>query len=551
MLMFRIIVTVLLLCLLNLNATAHSLSSHSDAASCQGDDTLSEAASEQSRVSIKKATAVGQAPVLMQVQVEAGKTNLREILQSRARINVLEAQDRSYALASSATARVVGHMRRFRADPANVAEALTKGISAVQSAFPLFMKSPPEISKGISMLGLAVLDSIDILLTEEGKKDWHNYEKFQLLWKQAFNELPSTADDIKQSLESYSASGNPAELIKAIFDILTEAVEAILNIEMSEIGQEIARFIDAVKDTFTFVGEAVREYEKGDIPASIETTYFGLRTVATTLIPQEKQDELAFILVVGSLDGLVGGLSKDLLDYKRKIVEPTVCWKEAKSRGWSKPTLCPEGYTWDHEKHCWPEMCWEAAADCMANFTYMGKVHKGCSVDHYNAPWCSHDKDFQWYSGWSECVKVPCKRSPSLLSTGLDSAARWKHQVNGTIPARCDPSSKYLEKIGGWCYAECPLGYEADGGRCWTSCSGGVSAEWPLMCGRDMGVLMTAAVEMASAVLHAAFTAATLVEKIKLMGVNVETVAATVDMLIKLSKPFSYSICSQQHLSLA
>lgn len=482
-----------------------------------------------------------QPPVLMQVQAEASKTS--DILQSRARADGTVEHNRNVA-----TASIVAHMRRFRADPSNIVEALTKGIRAVQSAFPFFMNNPPEISKGISTLGLALLESIDVLLTEDGKKSWSGYEKFQQLWKKAFEELPATADDIKRALDSFSSSGDPAELTKAIFGILTEAVDTILNVETNEIGHEIARFIDTVKDTFSFVGEAVHEFEKGDIPASVETTYFGLRSVAKILVPEDQQNDAVFTTVVGALDGLVGGLSQDMLDYKRKSMEKAVCWKDAKSRVWTKPSVCPERYAWDHKKHCWPEMCWEPAVDCVPNFKYKGHAYKSCSVANHNKPWCSHDEEFGWGSSWSDCVKVKCHRAASLVSAGLEETTAWKRQINGTIPASCDASSKHPEKIGGWCYSKCPLGYEPDGGRCWTACSGGVPASWPLMCGRDAGVLMSASVEMASALLHVAMTGATVAEKVNASGVDAEIVSTTIDTFIKLGKPFSYSTCSQLHI---
>jgi len=299
----------------------------------------------------------------------------------------------------------------------------------------------------------------------------------------------------------------------------------------------------------TTVGEALHEFEKGDVPASIETVYLGLRSVATSMLPKDKQDDAAFTFIVGALDRLVGGLSQDLIDFKKKQMDKTVCWKESKRRGWTKPSHCSDGYAWDHDTHCWPEECWKPSAKCVSKFEYHGQQYDSCSINDHHKPWCSKAKKHMPWSGWDECARTPCEHLPSLAQQGA-AAWRWR-RTNGTVPAHCDPSSKFLEMTAGWCYEKCPQGFEPDEGRCWTTCTGGVGADWPLMCGRDEGVLKSAATEMASCVLRAATVATMIVKQAQENGAGATTINATIDMFMKLGKPFSYATCSTRHFDMA
>lgn len=123
--------------------------------------------------------------------------------------------------------------------------------------------------------------------------------------------------------------------------------------------------------------------------------------------------------------------------------------------------------------------------------------------------------------------------------------------MNGTTPAQCSPSSQFPEMIAGWCYANCSQGFEPDEGRCWTTCTGGVPTDWPLMCGRDESALKSAATEMASSVLRALTTATMIVNQVQEHGVNTTTIKDTIDMFVKLSKPFAFAICSKRHFDTA
>jgi hypothetical protein len=411
------------------------------------------------------------------------------------------------------------------------------------------MQSPPDVPEAISVLGASLLESIDLLLTDEAKRSWPDYGKLKVLLKNFFDQLPTSSDSIESGLDSFSSSGNPAELIKAVFDILTEAIETILSVEPNEVGEEIARFVGQLKDMVTTVGEALHEFEKGDVPASIETVYLGLRSVATSMLPKDAQDDAAFAFIVTALDRLVGGLSQDLMDFKKKQMNKTVCWKESKRRGWTKPRHCSDGYAWDYDSHCWPEECWEPSAKCASKFEYSGQQYDGCSVSGHHKPWCSHDESHKFWSGWDECTRIPCEHLASSLSQQA-MAARRLRRVNGMVPAQCDPSSKFPDMTAGWCYEKCPQGFEPDEGRCWTTCNGGVGTDWPLMCGRDEGVLKSAATEMASSVLRAATAATMIFKQTQENGVEATTIKATIDMFMKLGKPFSYATCSKRHFDM-
>merc|ERR1711920_333121 len=151
---------------------------------------------------------------------------------------------------------------------------------------------------------------------------------------------------------------------------------------------------------------------------------------------------------------------------------------------------------------------------------------------------------YRWRQ-WSNCQQVPCDDALSLVSSNLDRAVSEK-APKGTLPARCDDSdgSRFPEKHGGWCYANCADGHEAFGAKCWTQCRGAFSADSSLICGQNPKVLAAAVTEMVIVTVRSVFTLATALTSMQENGVNTDSLTSTINIFINMGKPFALPKCS-------
>mmetsp|Transcript_24175 Transcript_24175/g.50256 ORF Transcript_24175/g.50256 Transcript_24175/m.50256 type:complete len:515 (+) Transcript_24175:22-1566(+) len=481
------------------------------------------------------AQCVTQGSNLMQVNSDVVKST-SELLQSRALAT------KSQHLMGSERAALLA--RQFREEPPNIAQALRRGLEGIQASIRLFQQDPPDVAGGISSLGDTLLDSVGLVITEEGQESWPDWERFRDAWTQTFQDFTTTLTAVRQNLESFAASGETEHLIAALSQILSQASDTALDRMPGDLATEVSSYLEALNRAFASVGEAIREFDAGDTLGGIEEIYFGLRNATQGLIPSSIRTDATYSTIVGLLDNIVGGISQDIHEYRRRISESTTCWKVSQSRSRRLPRHCPAGFHWDGERHCWPQQeatCWEMAPDCVPSFTYRGDRYHNCTGVNHAKHWCSHNEEYRWRQ-WSNCQEVPC--SPSLLSRSLDKATVDK-RPRGTIPARCDDSddSEFAEKSGGWCYADCPLGYEAFGARCWTECGGERPADSRLMCGRDPGVLASTITEMVVVTARSAFSLATAITSMQAVGVNADNLGSTIQTFIDMGQPFALPTC--------
>jgi hypothetical protein len=440
---------------------------------------------------------------------------------------------------------VAGHFRRLSQSPSALGAALSSGVEAIQSATLLFQQRPPEIAGGISKLGLALLDNIDAILTPAGKASWLGYDDFTRFWKKTFQDLPTTSNNITASLQIFSSTGKPGHLVEAVSGILDRAVGVVSNSAPQLLGREITTYLRSLKDTVGSLGEAIVDFENGDTVGGIEDLYFGLRRATEPLLPAELKNDDTYNTIIGTADSVIGGLSKNVLDYRQRILQSEVCWKVSVWRDRSRPAVCSEGYFWDGESHCLPvtESCWQPAQSCVTGFfVYRGHAYENCTSTSHKQPWCSHEKEYK--GEWSNCVPVTCEPWMTAVSKPLESSI-WGKKPEGTLPAHCNPDG-HPDKIDDWCFATCKHGYHSSGHKCWTSCEGKFPADDDVMCGRDPSVIAIAKAEMIATVARSAITVGLAITQMVTSGINADTLSSTIQAFVDLGKPFARPQCKPE-----
>merc|ERR1712086_474706 len=117
---------------------------------------------------------------------------------------------------------------------------------------------------------------------------------------------------------------------------------------------------------------------------------------------------------------------------------------------------------------------------------------------------------------------------------------------HNAIPARCDTEGYFSDKHGMYCYTPCDPGFQQKDGhvtKCISACEGNFSAETPLMCGRDSGIITKAILEMVTVVLNSAFSLADNIMTMQEHGVDADTLTSTIEVFIDLGKPFANPTC--------
>jgi len=435
------------------------------------------------------------------------------------------------------------HAARLPQDASGVAAALREGLQGIWSAVDHFKASPPNVTGGITVLGSTLLQSLNLILTEEGRASWPDYAKFRDFWTKAFEDFDSNFQGIRTDLASFAEEGNVTSLISAVSQVLVQASDMVVDMVPGPLAGTISRALDAVNKAFAAVGEALAEFRDGDTLGGLQALYYGLRNASQGLWSSDDDKDAAFASLVAGLDGIVGGLSEDVLDYQRRLAEGKSCWKVSLARERYLPSICSEGYEYDGERHCWPEddaKCWEPPAACVMPFEYRGVTYNNCTSRHHNRPWCAHHAEYR-RGEWSNCEEVPCA---SLLS--LDRTA-WQKKPKGTVPARCDTTvAEDVEKNGGWCFKACPDGYQPFGARCWTNCANSAfPMESPFICGETQAVLQSTVGEMIAVALRSALSLGTVLASMQALGVNAQSLSGTINVFLDMGKPFALPQCSE------
>jgi len=143
---------------------------------------------------------------------------------------------------------VVRHMRRLGESPINLGMALRKGIEAIQAGILHFQKDPPEITEGISTMGISLLEALDLVLTDEGKAAWPGYDNFAKSWTALFQKLPATLNDVAENMKLFASTGKSSHLIDAVRQILDEGAQVVSLYASSSVGREITKYLGSLKE---------------------------------------------------------------------------------------------------------------------------------------------------------------------------------------------------------------------------------------------------------------------------------------------------------------
>eukprot|EP00439_Symbiodinium_sp_Y106_P085687 s112_g29.t1 len=213
----------------------------------------------------------------------------------------------------------------------------------IWSAVDHFKASPPNVTGGITVLGSTLLQSLNLILTEEGRASWPDYAKFRDFWTKAFEDFDSNFQGIRTDLASFAEEGNVTSLISAVSQVLVQASDMVVDMVPGPLAGTISRALDAVNKAFAAVGEALAEFRDGDTLGGLQALYYGLRNASQGLWSSDDDKDAAFASLVAGLDGIVGGLSEDVLDYQRRLAEGKSCWKVSLARERYLPSICSEG----------------------------------------------------------------------------------------------------------------------------------------------------------------------------------------------------------------
>jgi hypothetical protein len=387
-------------------------------------------------------------------------------------------------------------------EPTEVAKAIQCGLQAIIQSTSHFMAEPPRIADGIGELGTELLQCISQLLTEEQKRD-PNFSRFDSAWTSTFEGIPDASKEIEEDIKLYSATGDPPPLIRAIGNIIATAGSAVTGFLPMETSTEVEKYLGTVVETLEIMSLSWDDFAEGRTAEGIEDIYNGLKEIFEGFAPQDWKDNAIYDTLIGSLDTILGQLSKHVLEYERRILESKVCWRAEKNRERLIADVCPDGYISGGDSYCYPMVLLGRESASVKNGHLDGSVQEKDAGNYQNGP-------------------------PS----------------RSAIPARCDSDSSFSEKHGHFCYTTCGGGFQPKSQfKCISACEGNFSAETPAMCGRDPGIVAKAILEMVTTTLNSGFVLADNIIRMTQNGVNGEVLSATIQVFIDMGKPFANPIC--------
>lgn len=133
---------------------------------------------------------------------------------------------------------------------------------------------------------------------------------------------------------------------------------------------------------------------------------------------------------------------------------------------------------------------------------------------------------------WAVSSNDEQESSPALLDA---SAGRKKKAI--FVMASCDETGAFTDQVGPWCYKGCPVGSEAAGGRCRTTCQGEYPASAPLMCGKSYKSLAAAFQVIAAGTFTMGKTTKAMKSSLGLAGGLSQTIDAMIELGIGAAHP--------------
>jgi len=266
-------------------------------------------------------------------------------------------------------------------------------------------------------------------------------------------------------LEQFRSEGNKVALGKGIVLVLEKAEELIGAQTPQETSPGIVAFLSGISDLVQANADGWELVDNGD--SSAATAVVRGVTTASNAFCGTNGDTLR--VVVGIIDEVMGDLTSTMAQFRQRLLEAKCCYKRAFGRERQKPTDCSSygaGYYYNGNAHCYPES---------QNLLEVGSGREKVG------------------DSLAESVKRKGDQAPK----GAPGNAR---------PAHCPTSGDFQEKIGNWCYADCPANFQASGTVCRTECNGAFphSSEGGAlrMCAQDPAALTEAQIQMGMAVIQ-------------------------------------------------
>jgi len=325
-------------------------------------------------------------------------------------------------------------MRAFMAQPGNVAAAIAKGVMGLRATLPFFTAEQPQLAQGLTVLGAELFDALAMMVSEEARNSEELLE-VQEAWGEFLLNLPSTAEDLAEGVQEFNEDGDIAAFVRVCNTVIKELGRLATRLMPEPVSAEVAKFMSALEDAVEGFDEAMVAFTSGNATGAIQVIYAGIRSAASSLLPDDLQQDETFSAVAGALDSVFGDLSGTVLRFQQQLLQSKVCWKRTISRGHRRPHVCPSGTTFDG-KH-----------------------------------WCSP--------------------AQSLLEA---SVAR-KGSKPGSAPT-CAEDGEFPTQKGSRCYKACPHGTAPFHTRCRSSCMGDYPVDSPLICGKSPGTIGTALMDM-------------------------------------------------------
>lgn len=457
-------------------------------------------------------------------------------------------------------------VRMFSRDARNVAGALQKGFLAIKTSTEQFTATPPRVLQGFADLGKMLLVCVEMLLPSILKQS-DKFQRFRNAWQNAFETIPDAIESIKSDIKLFIENGDGQFLVRAIASVFSDVGGVVVDFLPPKTAVEVNKYLDAIADTFDAMGSSWGDFADGKAVDGVESLYWGLRSVTDALVPDDVKNNEAYDTIVQTLDVVLGSLSKTVLEYERRIMEASVCWRVEEKRDKERPTICPDNYVWDGASECYPTSetsTTTASADVRDDYEHFKKG--SCRGRHgFDNPGDYRvagfkgtlEKCLQMCSDKPLCRAAEYKTDEHCELWEIEPTTTWflsfrkacyKHKQRALtgrpVPARCE--ADFPDKHGHYCYASCPAGSqtkEKAPQKCISACTGKFPAEAKLMCGRNSGMLAKATLEMVTVVLNSAFSLADNIKKMKEHGVKGELLSGTIQTFIDMGRPFANPTC--------
>lgn len=297
---------------------------------------------------------------------------------------------RASSALEAADAACAAHIRAGRSSPEQVAQSLLAGVEAIQAASQLFVQSPPNVTGGISTLGVRLLLAVEGLVPESTKTS-AGYSTFRTAWTDTFAQLPATTASIREDIAAFSQTGDAQRLVRAVETALAEVTTVVTTLLPEQTAEQLATYIGAVSDVFDGFGAGVVAFAAGDTPGAVESIYAGLRDATNDLVPASLQADATYQAVIGVLDGTLGSFSRHVVQYQQQVANSNVCWRGSVRRGRERPSVCSAEYAWDGVQWCLFRTAEPFTLESVTSSDrylniHRGQGHEGHNVQVWNNP---------------------------------------------------------------------------------------------------------------------------------------------------------------------